>query len=1811
MSQSVDTKIVELKFNNDNFAEKVDSTLDKLQNLNKAIDEDGLSNALKNLGKNAKHVDMKGVTDGVEEARKGFSKLEIAGITALANISNAAVNLGKRLVSKLVSPLTQGIMQGGLARARNIEQASFQFEGQKIGKSAGHEGLSYYHEVMEAVLGTAYSYDVAAKAASQLAASNVGVEKTTRKLADGSKIEAKVLNGDMTKALLAIAGTASMTGSDFDSIAQIFTRVAGQGKVMAMDLNSIAARGLNAAAVLANSLGKTEAQIRDMVSKGKISFADFSNAMSDAFGQHAKDSTLLFQGALEDVKAALARIGADFYGPALNAGRDILNSVTPLVDALHSKLNPALEKSGNIMDKASKNLSQYLDMLSYMIERFPDNDMNDWINEHMNAWTNIADLYKKGNLQKTVEGLKEYSKAFKGMEGKKGINGYKMLGDYLDIASNGDALSKYLNKTDKDIEKITKKGKISAEDLKTVIDGMIKDGTIGFNTFYKSFHKLWSESTDLMAIGTINKDFNEYVKTCIEADGESERFTTHLQTFNSIVNGTLSVFNSFKTILGGFADIFLTLAQHLKPLGSLFVNATKDLAQFVVYVADFIATSESFHTILDGTISLIKKFFELVNVSKLAGAALAGIGKVFDFIAKAIEKVDVGLTKVYTAIHNVLTRLIDKIIEIINDTELLHSIFEDLKHAGMIVAIVNLIGALTRPMDMLRSFGKAVENVGDSFSKFIGQIGEVFKSIAGMLGKIGKVIDEVTNTLKRMQELIVATAILEIAVAIAVLAGALYLLSKVKVEGAVDAIKPLFGLVASVGALLSFMVAMKKYSKDIEDVDKIGHAFLEFAAAIAIVAAAVYALSKIDGKGLMRATASVEILMITMAAIAKILAGKTTKDTGLKALWSGKKVSTGSITKGLTGLIAMAEAVNILAKALSKIATIDDPHKIMYALGAIEALLWSLFGITKLLSEDKAAKMTKGATTLLAMAVAIRLLTKPLIELSALNSDALTQGVVGVGLLVVALGALVKIMSGTKGTIKAAAAMLIVAFAIKSLQEVVLTFSKMDFNGLVQGIGGIVGMLIGFALALDFIDPTSILVKAASIYIITKALVQLQTIVANFASDPGGMLNGIAVLGAALGALFGAVMIFKYAPTAGILKLFATLALGAVIVAAFGAAIGVFGIGMGIFAVGLRSLASAAAEAQSVGGTIIGIMAGFAIAIAVLTTVGLPAIGVILAISLAFVMLGAGMALLGSGLDSVAGAIRVMTELKGELKDTAAEMAAFIHDLGTLSNDSSKIGESFASIAEPLTKIKESAEKLTDTISKLSSQYTEMLTQTSTSMIDLSTALSSIAHINEYSMTKATEVVKNFITSLKDMSADTQTIGQMGTDISNAIGLIETSLQGVITTMDNFAVTSKNEFSAMGESLNSIVTPLQVLDNMKAKLQGLSDSLVSFFGTVATLKDQSATVQEGAMAITASLADVSNASNAMKTAFEGLTAATATVLTNIGSGLKTIADGAQSMVSVKDNLASATDAFTKFFDKLSELSGMAASISQGTNTIAAAVRSLGSAASRAAGSMSTKGMASTGKAIVEAMAKGITDNKKGIDTAISKMLDSSAKKAKDKKKEFESVGKALVQGMIDGIRSKQAALEKEVRELERKAERAVKAEAKIHSPSRVWMKIGSYMGEGLAIGIGKSSSKVVSASNGLASVSADALSAAINSINQSISDDWDGGPVITPVVDLSNIESSAAYINSAFNGGVFGVNSDRGTGLARSIERQIQNGGSPLDKTLGSLTDQLSSMTDAMNSRQLNNYITIDGSEDPSAFADALTRRFKLNARTM
>jgi tape measure domain-containing protein len=328
MSKSVEERIVKMRFDNAGFEKGVAETKKSLEELNKKVEMKNTSKGLDELTKSASRVNLSPLSNSVEQVSVKFSALNTIAETVFRNLTTSAMQTGSKIVNALISP----IVQGGKTRAMNLANAQFQIEG-LFGTAKDLEGKTPWEKLLDdinyGVEDTAYGLDVAAKAAAQFGASGVQA------------------GDDMKTALRAISGVAAMTNSDYESIADIFTTISGNGRVFAMQLNQLSSRGLNAAATLAKSLGVTEAEVRDMVSKGKIDFATFSKAMDEAFGEHAKKANDTFTGALSNMKAALARIGAEFWSPFLTVARDVFNALTPIFKKLQKLLSVSIIASIN------------------------------------------------------------------------------------------------------------------------------------------------------------------------------------------------------------------------------------------------------------------------------------------------------------------------------------------------------------------------------------------------------------------------------------------------------------------------------------------------------------------------------------------------------------------------------------------------------------------------------------------------------------------------------------------------------------------------------------------------------------------------------------------------------------------------------------------------------------------------------------------------------------------------------------------------------------------------------------------------------------------------------------------------------------------------------------------------------------------------------------------------------------------------------------------------------------------------------------------------------------------------------------------------------------------------------------------------------------------------------------------------------------------------------------------------------------------------------------------------------------------------
>ena len=112
MSTTIDQNVVEMRFDNKHFENNVQTTMSTLDKLKQKLHLNGASKGLEDINTAAKKVDMSGLGKGVEAVQAKFSALQVMGVTALANITNSAVNAGKKMVSALtIDPIKTGFQE--------------------------------------------------------------------------------------------------------------------------------------------------------------------------------------------------------------------------------------------------------------------------------------------------------------------------------------------------------------------------------------------------------------------------------------------------------------------------------------------------------------------------------------------------------------------------------------------------------------------------------------------------------------------------------------------------------------------------------------------------------------------------------------------------------------------------------------------------------------------------------------------------------------------------------------------------------------------------------------------------------------------------------------------------------------------------------------------------------------------------------------------------------------------------------------------------------------------------------------------------------------------------------------------------------------------------------------------------------------------------------------------------------------------------------------------------------------------------------------------------------------------------------------------------------------------------------------------------------------------------------------------------------------------------------------------------------------------------------------------------------------------
>lgn len=317
---NIDERIVQMEFDNSLFDENVESSLKALEKLNVALKMDGIDKNLADISSSVNKMDFSKMEAGISALQNRFSTLGIMTMQWTQDFAKGIENIVGGAIKKITAlprAAVGQIMSGGNARATKIDQAQFKLEGLGIAWEKIEKDISY------GVDQTAYGLDAAASAASQLAASGV----------EFGEAFGDTGNSPMAKALRGISGVAAMTSSTYEEISPIFTKVAGVGRLYATELNSLSFRGINGAESIAKYLREvkgqadaTESTVHEMVRKGEIDFATFSEAMDYAFGAQSKEANKTFEGSLANMKAALSKIGQPIFQAYRKNMTDVFNA---------------------------------------------------------------------------------------------------------------------------------------------------------------------------------------------------------------------------------------------------------------------------------------------------------------------------------------------------------------------------------------------------------------------------------------------------------------------------------------------------------------------------------------------------------------------------------------------------------------------------------------------------------------------------------------------------------------------------------------------------------------------------------------------------------------------------------------------------------------------------------------------------------------------------------------------------------------------------------------------------------------------------------------------------------------------------------------------------------------------------------------------------------------------------------------------------------------------------------------------------------------------------------------------------------------------------------------------------------------------------------------------------------------------------------------------------------------------------------------------------------------------------------------------
>lgn len=1062
MSKEIDEKVVQMRFDNSNFESNVQTSLGTIGRLKQSLNFSNSSKSLENIGDAAKSVNMSPLSNAVETVKNKFSGLEVMAVTALANITNSAVNTGKRIISALtIDPIKDGLSE------YELQIKSVQTIMGNTGKDVKtvNKALDELNDYADL---TIYNFSDMTQNAGMFTAAGVGLEDTmvAIKGIGNWAAYAGASAGDMSRATfqlgqalssgvirlqdwMSIEHTAGMAGEKYK---EAFMETARQHGIAVDDI--VAANGSFRESLKDNWLTTdifletmqrfaNDQSMTDAATKVKT-FTDLMGTLKEALGTGWASSWRIIIGDFEEARDLWTSVSDTLTG-FINKSADARNKVLSDWKDLGGRTN-LIEGIKNAFEGVLSVVKPVKEAFSEVFDSITGADLA----KFTEGFKNLTDKFKlsettSNNLKRTFKGLFSIFNICKEA-----------------IVAIGKALSPVIEFIAKLVDSFLSVTAVIGDYISAFSDAIEQSGI--FKDVIGGVLKL------LEPVGKAVDKAGEFVK----------KFFNSIKTIDAsdLTSIGKAISNAFEPVkgVGDFIDVvFEGIGKAVQSFGPGISEVFGKLADALSNLFTFDSASSFMDLLISG--SIVK--------------AIKSIKKVFDSVNDTIESAG-GITK-----------SISGMFDTVGDTL---KVWQESIKADKLIKIGKAIALLAGSLLVISLIDS--DKLGSSLSAIGGLMTELMAGLA-VLELIQNKIKTPAEGLKSLFSSGVLGNLIGLSVAILILSAAMKSLSELDWE---EIGKGLVSIAGLCGILVGSAKLMSSSSKDLA---KCGTNLIMFAAAIGILSLVVESLGKIDTTSLIKGLVGVGVLCAELAAFLKVADFDkmgVLKGTGLILLATSLVILTQAVEQlsglSITELIKGLGSVAImLGEIVAFTKLIGEPtHMISTATGmliigaamnvlavAIEklgGLSWSEIG-KGLLSMAGALVIIAGAVMIMPnnlpiIGVGLTIISVALIGLAAalnmmggMSWEGIAKSLVTLAGSLVILAAAMTVMTGT---LAGAAALLIVAGALRILAPVLVAFGNMSWGQIAAGLVMLAGAftVIGVAgLLLTPLVPTLMLLGAA------------------------------------------------------------------------------------------------------------------------------------------------------------------------------------------------------------------------------------------------------------------------------------------------------------------------------------------------------------------------------------------------------------------------------------------------------------------------------------------------------------------------------------------------------------------------------------------------------------------------------------------------------------------------------------------------------------------------------------------------------------